>query len=260
MHESRRPVIAITTWGEALSERVPRFVGARTYFEAVEATGAAPFGLPPLPGSLRALYDLADGLLLTGGGDVDPRHYGEAPFPQLGPVDPERDQAELTLARWALEDNKPLLAICRGEQVLNVACGGSLYQDLPSQYSNGLNHNESRDRGIHGLATHELQVEPGTRLADAIGAGTHPANTHHHQAVKHIGRGLVVTGRSEDGVIEAIESEEHSWAVGIQCHPEMMWREHPWAKQVFATFVSESRYQLEHQTAHPIGALRRATG
>ena len=258
LHESRAPVVAVTTWREALSERAPRFVGATAYFEATEAAGGAPLGIPPLSGSLRALYELADGLLLTGGGDVDPGRYGEKPLPQLGHVDPERDHAELTLARWALEDDKPLLAICRGEQVLNVACGGSLYQDLPTQYRDGLNHNESRDRGIRGLATHTLEVAPGTRLEDAIGPGSHPVNTHHHQAVKEIGEGLVVTGRSEDGVVEAIESAEHSWAVGIQCHPEMMWREHPWAERIFAAFIEQVRYHSERREPRVIGALRRA--
>jgi putative glutamine amidotransferase len=243
-----------------MSERAARFVGARAYFEAVEASGAAPFGLPPLPGSLRTLYELADGLLLTGGGDVDPARYGEKAVPQLGHVDPERDHAELTLARWALEDDKPLLAICRGAQVLNVACGGTLYQDLPTQYPGGLNHNESRDRGIRGLATHSLEVVPGTRTESAIGPGAHPANTHHHQAVKSLGQGLIVTGRAEDGVIEAIESEEHSWAVGIQCHPEMMWREHPWAARIFAAFVDEVRHRADRREPHVIGALRRAGG
>ncbi len=260
MRQTRLPVIAVTTWGEAVSERPPRFVGSRAYFEAVEAAGGAPLGLSPLSGPLRTLYDLADGVLLTGGGDVDPKYYGEDPLPQLGAVDPERDTAELALARWALEENKPLLAICRGEQVLNVACGGSLYQDLPTQHPEGLNHNESRDRGIAGLATHSLEVVKGTRLADAIGEGVHPANTHHHQAVKALGRGLMVSGCSEDGVVEAIESEEHSWAVGIQCHPEMMWREHSWAERVFEAFVAEARYYSTNEASTPIGALKRVTG
>ncbi len=259
LHDSNRPIVAVTTWNEATSERAARFVGARAYFEAVEVAGAAPFGIPPLAGPLRTVYELADGLLLTGGGDVDPAHYGEQPIPQLGHVDPERDQAELTLARWAMEDSKPLLAICRGEQVLNVACGGTLYQDLPTQLPDGLNHNESRDRGIRGLATHSLEVVPGTRLEHAIGAGAHPANTHHHQAVKDLGQGLLVTGRSEDGVIEAIEAEEHPWAVGIQCHPEMMWHEHPWAAMLFAAFVEEVRYRAatRNRQPHIIGALTR---
>lgn len=207
---------------------------------------------------MRALYDAADGLLLTGGGDINPARYGEAPIPELGFVDEERDAAELELARWALEDNKPVLAICRGHQVLNVACGGSLYQDLPAQYPDSLNHYESRDRGIRGLATHELDVAPGTRLAAAIGEGAHPVNTHHHQAVKVLGEGLEITGRAEDGVVEAIELKSHSWAVGVQCHPEEMWHEHEWAAQLFRAFVGEVRHAAEARVERPIGALREA--
>lgn len=255
--EDTAPIIAVSMWGEAMSERAPRFAGARAYFEATEAAGGAPLGIVPLKRSLRALYDLTDGLLLTGGGDVDPAHYGEKPIPQLGPVDPERDHAELTLARWALEDDKPTLAICRGAQVLNVACGGSLYQDLPAQQPDGLNHNESRDRGIRGLATHQLDVVPRTRLARAIGATSHPANTHHHQSVKELGEGLTVAGRAEDGIVEAIEHESASWVVGIQCHPEMMYHEHAWAAQLFSAFLDEVRFRAQREEPQPLPALRR---
>lgn len=251
------PIIAVSMWGEAMSERAPRIVGARAYFEATEAAGGAPMGVVPLKRSLRTLYDLADGVLLTGGGDVDPVHYDEKPIPQLGPVDPERDYAELMLARWALEDDKPTLAICRGAQVLNVACGGSLYQDLPSQLPGGLNHNESRDRGIRGLATHQLDVAPQTRLARAIGGESLPANTHHHQAVKDLGVGLTITGRAEDGVIEAIEHESASWVIGIQCHPEMMYHEHKWAAQLFTAFLDEVRYHAQRPAPQPLPAIRR---
>jgi putative glutamine amidotransferase len=260
LESNDQPLIGVTLHGEAMSERAPRFAGPRAYFEAVQTAGAAPLGIPPLPGSLRVLYDLADGVLLTGGGDIDPVRYGESPVPQLGPVDPERDEAELTLARWALEDDKPLLAICRGEQVLNVAAGGSLYQDLPTQWPKGVNHNESRDRGIRGLATHVLDVVPGTRLEEAVGSGALPVNTHHHQAVKELGAGLVVSGRAEDGVVEAIESAQHGWIVGIQCHPEMMWHEHAWAARLFSAFVAEVRYRAARPEPRVIGALKRATG
>lgn len=260
MEGNDQPLVAVTLHGEAMSERAPRFAGPRAYFEAVQVAGGAPLGIPPLPGSLRVLYELADGVLLTGGGDIDPARYGETPVPQLGHVDPERDEAELTLARWALEEDKPLLAICRGEQVLNVAAGGTLYQDLPTQWPKGVNHNESRDRGIRGLATHMLDVVPATKLEEAVGPGAHPANTHHHQAVKELGAGLVVSGRAEDGVVEAIESEQHGWIVGIQCHPEMMWREHGWAAKLFAAFVAEVRYRAERPEPRVIGALKRATG
>lgn len=261
MRDQTHPVIAVSAWGDALSGRAPRFACSRSYLEAVEAAGGAPFSIPPMSEmTLRTLYELADGLVLTGGGDVDPARYGEDPIPQLGYVDPERDEAELKLAAWALEDNKPLLAICRGAQVLNVACGGGLYQDLPVQRPSALNHNESRDRGIRGLPTHSIEVAPGSRLERAIGEGTHSVNTHHHQAVKDIGKGLAITGTSEDEVVEAIESESLSWVVGIQCHPEEMWREHPWATRLFEAFVQEAVYQAQERPPKVVGALKEPTG
>ena len=199
------PVIAITTWGEAPVVRAPRIAGARSYFEAIEDAGGAPFGLPPLrPSTLRVLFEMTDGLLLTGGGDVDPVRYGEEPVPQIGHIEHERDEAEFQLTEWALRENKPVLAICRGMQVLNIACGGTLYQDLPTQHPTKLDHRASTRSGVRGLATHSLEAAPRTRLASAIGEGSHPANSHHHQAVKDLGEGLVISGRSEDGVVEAI--------------------------------------------------------
>ncbi len=250
------PLIGVTTWPEVAEGRAPRFSVSRSYFEAIAEAGGAPLGIAPLhEKSLRALYGVVDGLLLTGGGDVDPAHYGEQPIPELGRIDAERDSAELLLARWAMEDNKPVLAICRGEQVLNVACGGTLYQDLPAQQPSELNHNESAEKGIRGLATHELLVEPRSRLAHAIGSGDHRANSHHHQAVKDIGRGLTVTARSEDGIVEAVEHEELSWVVGVQCHPEEMWREHDWARRLFQSFVREVAFGSQPVEPRVIGAL-----
>jgi len=243
------PIIGVTTWPEAPTGKAPRFAGSRAYFEAIEAADGVPFGLPPMgEETVRALYDLADGILLTGGGDIDPALYGEEPVPQLGEVSEERDGAELALASWALEDDKPVLAICRGHQVLNVAYGGTLYQDLPTQYETHLNHEESADRGIRGLAAHDLAVQPGTRLAEAIGPGSHAANTHHHQAVRDLGRGLRITGHSEDGVVEGIEAAEATWIVGVQCHPEEMWREHEWAASLFRAFVREVRSSARRET------------
>lgn len=254
------PVIAITTWGEAPVGRAPRIAGARSYFEALEDAGGAPFGLPPLrPSTLRVLFEMADGLLLTGGGDVNPARYGEEPVPEIGHIENERDEAEFQLTEWALRENKPVLAICRGMQVLNVACGGTLYQDLPTQYPNGLNHTESTDRGLRGLATHSLDLSPDTRLERAVGGSSVPVNTHHHQAVKVLGDGLVITGRSEDGVVESLEHGSLDWVVGVQCHPEEMWREHPWATRLFEAFVAEARHSARHIPTRMSGALNKPT-
>ncbi|MEJ7652203.1 MAG: gamma-glutamyl-gamma-aminobutyrate hydrolase family protein [Chloroflexia bacterium] len=255
----KRPAVAVALSASEAANRSPRYAASQSYLDALEVAGAAPFGLAPIgEEALRTLFDLSAGVLLTGGGDVDPTHYGEKPIPALGHVSSQRDRAELALARWAVEENKPVLAICRGLQVLNVVCGGTLYQDLPSQVPGGLNHNESRDRGERGLATHSLEVQHDTRLAHAVGAGSHPVNTHHHQAIKALGAGLVVTGYSEDGIIESIEAESQSWIVGVQCHPEEMWNKHRWAAQLFEAFVHEIAAHAEPSKPNVVGALRTA--
>lgn len=260
MDSARRPAIAVTAWADGSSAGwAPRIAISRSYIDAVEAAGGAPFALPPLDtAALRALFDAADGVLLTGGGDVAPQRYGEQPMPECGAPDLERDAAELQLAQWAVEENKPLLAICRGHQVLNVALGGTLYQDIPSQLDTPLNHRGSTERGVRGLPVHVLSVAQGSRLADAVGAGDHPANSHHHQAVKELAPELAATGWSEDGVIEALEARSASWVVGLQCHPEEMWRDHGWARAVFEAFVREAAFAAAQSEPRVVGALKPA--
>ncbi len=252
----RVPVIGVTASGSSSNSGSQRVTCSRTYLDTVEAAGGAPFCIPPMGEStLRALFEAADGLLLPGGGDVAPHYYGEEPLPELGSVEDDRDAAELLLARWALEEGKPTLAICRGIQVLNVAAGGTLYQDLPTQYGVELDHLESTRRKARAHIAHGLDVVPNTRLAEAVGPGRHPVNSHHHQAIKDLGRGLLVTGRSEDGLIESVESESAPWVVGVQCHPEELWQEHEWALSLFRAFVREAAFRPREPRV--IGALRR---
>jgi putative glutamine amidotransferase len=192
----------------------------------VARAGAAPLLIPNLTDKtlLRTFYDLFDGLLLSGGEDVDPAHYGEARHEKCGPVSPDRDEVELTLTRWAIVEGKPLLAICRGIQVLNVALGGSLYQDIQAQVQGAGKHDWRAGTPRNDLS-HTVMVVPQTRLAHILGALNSPGplywvNSLHHQAIKDVAPGLTVAARAPDGIVEAVEVEGHPFAIGVQWHPE----------------------------------------
>jgi putative glutamine amidotransferase len=175
--------------------------------------------------------------------DVNPAHYGESPHPSLGRVDDPLDQAELTLTRWALEDHLPVLAICRGIQLLNVAAGGSLYQDLPAQVSGAFPHACSAPAYSREYRAHAVHIKPGSRLAAAIGSIRCRTNSRHHQAVKDVAPGFVVTARAPDGVIEGIEHVDAPFIVGVQWHPESLSATDPQMLALFEAFVEASRRQ-----------------
>ncbi len=202
----------------------PSFGHRQTYVDAIIQAGGAPLLIPPVQDevTLRALYERLDGVLFAGGGDIEPIHYGAEAHPQLGVTDPQRDTAELPMARWALADGKPILGICRGIQVLNVALGGSLYQDLPSEIPSDLHHNLSYEREDWTLLAHEIRIAPGSRLAHMLGTERLRTNSLHHQAVREIAAGLRAVAWAPDGVIEALESTGHSFVVGVQGHPEAL--------------------------------------
>jgi len=192
-----------------------------SYFELVAAAGGRPLLLPPAstaaegPGAgAEEVIAVLDGLVLTGGGDVDPEAYGEEPWPETGGVDPVRDQSEVALLDAALRADLPVLAICRGCQVLNVHLGGSLHQHVPDVVGN-LDHRSAP------LVFGEVEVEtvPGTKTAEVFGATT-TVLCSHHQAIRRLGRGLEVTARASDGVIEAVELPTARFVLGVQWHPE----------------------------------------
>lgn len=166
------------------------------------------------------LLDRLDGLLISGGPDVDPRHFGEVPLRGLGAVNPERDRFELALLQLALARDLPVLGICRGVQVLAVAAGGTLWQDLATQVPASIKH---RQEAPFWHTTHEVRALPGSGLAACYGGETFMVNTFHHQAVRDLPAGFVATAFAPDGVIEAIESVRHRRAFGVQWHPERIW-------------------------------------
>jgi putative glutamine amidotransferase len=237
-------VIGLTTISIAATEehRPPRLGQNETYIQAVAAAGGAPLLIPHLAdeGLLRAVYEQLDGLLLTGGEDVDPARYGQAIHEKCGAISASRDATELPLARWAMQEGKPLLAICRGIQVLNVALGGSLYQDIGAQLPGAARHDWYPGFPRNHLP-HTVAVSAGTHLARIVGAGSLPVNSLHHQAVHHVAPPLVITALAPDGVVEALEARDHPFVIGVQWHPEELAGEDARARRLFEALVQASR-------------------
>jgi putative glutamine amidotransferase len=220
----------------------PTLAQSRTYVEAVATAGGAPV-LIPLDldeGALRAIYERLDGLLLTGGVDVHPRHYGETIHEKCGQIDEARDRVELTLTRWALAESLPILAICRGIQVLNVAAGGTLYQDIASQVPGSLKHDYWPDYP-RNLLPHQVTVSSDSHLAAILGGTQVAVNSLHHQAIKDPAPDFTVVARSPDSLIEAIETNDHPFALGVQWHPEELVEDVPLMRRLFEDFVSAAR-------------------
>ena len=212
------------------------------YLRAVEGAGGVPVMI--VPGfddeTIRALMATVSGLVLTGGGDVDPALYGEAPNgTQMDSVSAERDSTEVAALGTAIERGLPVLAICRGMQVLNVALGGSLYQDVPSQCPSDINHAQTTG-GQHARdeLTHGVGVEAGSCLASILGARSLRVNSMHHQALRKLGRGLRAVAWAPDGIIEGVEMPDERWVLGVQWHPEELAAEQAHAQRLFAGFVA----------------------
>lgn len=219
-----KPAIGIPCASIRDKDWCPPLHGHRdTYVDAVVRAGGVPILIPLVNDEsvLRRLYSLIDGLLLAGGGDVDPLLYGEQPIPELGAIDTLRDSVELPLARWAVADGKPVLGICRGIQVLNVALGGSLYQDIPAQLETSV-HDHSFTKQDWTYMAHDLRIDPHSQIADIFGATAISTNSLHHQSLKQVAPGLRPVAWAPDGVVEAVEGEGRGFLVGLQCHPEAL--------------------------------------
>jgi putative glutamine amidotransferase len=200
-----------TVWSE-----VEVNISQRTYSRGIAEAGGLPLILPPDDASAEALggvLDLLDGLVLAGGSDIDPASYGAEPDPRTSNARPERDRFELALTREALQRDLPVLGICRGMQLLNVACGGTLEQ-----------HVSDPELHLHTpgqFADHDVRLEPGSLAADAVGAERVSVRSHHHQGVDKLGDGLVATGWADPGeTVEAVEAQDRRWALGILWHTE----------------------------------------
>src|SRR6266545_5862072 len=237
---ARRPVIGIPCGLYPDSWYTPANGNAISYLRAIEAAGGIPslIHLTRDAEVLDVLYCRCDALLLAGGQDVDPSFYDAEPHPQLGTTDLFQDEVEIALTRRAAADGVPILGICRGVQLLNVALGGTLYQDIPSELPAALDHNESSERRNMAHLAHPIALEAASWLAGQLDAGELVVNTLHHQALREVAAGLRVVARAPDGLIEAVEGTGAGLIVGVQCHPEELWElaDRRWAR-VFAGFV-----------------------
>ena len=220
----------------SLTEQTEQMTINQDYVDAVRRAGALPVLLPLLDDqkAWEAMIGRIDGLLLTGGADVCPESYGEEKLPLCGETAPLRDKMELYLCRRAVEEEIPILAICRGHQILNCALGGSLYQDIAAQYGDALKHpcyEQKKDQ------VHAVTAEKDSLLYKITGMETMRVNSRHHQGVKRLGRGLIVSARAEDGLIEGIELPGSAFVLGVQWHPESLSDYREEAQKLFDAFV-----------------------
>jgi putative glutamine amidotransferase len=235
-----RPIVGITTY------LVPASFGAweedsalvpADYVRAVERAGGRPLLIPPSENGLEETLELLDGLVLSGGSDLDPGTYGHEPHPETKGIHEERDRAELALLHGALERDLPLLAVCRGSQILNVGLGGDLVQHLPEV----VGHNEHKHTPGQ-YADHDVTLEPGTRLAALLGDRA-PVKSHHHQGFGTLGEGLREAARAHDGTLEALEDPARRFTLGVLWHPEA-----GEDQRLFEAFVEEAgKYRSERR-------------
>lgn len=242
--EHRKPIIGITP--SPMEDRqshgsFTRYAAATTYTEAIEAAGGVPIVIPPQIGNIDEILSVVDGLLLSGGGDVDPQRYGDAEIhDKTYGIHELRDALELELVREAVQRDIPMLCICRGIQVLNVALGGTLIQDVPDQYSTDVEHAQQNNKVSKEDPSHRVTVTAGSLLERTYGARTIDVNSFHHQAIKDLAPDLEINGVAPDEVVESVSRSGNAWILGVQWHPEMMFREHPEHLQPFSALVEQA--------------------
>lgn len=252
----RRPIVGVPTQtlqslGGVSAEIPPSWVMSQRYVLTLTNSGAIPWLIPLVDDeTLRGVYDGLDAVFLPGGADIDPASYGTAPHALCDKTDRERDRVELALARWAMADGKPVLGVCRGMQLINLAAGGTLFQDIAEQMPGSIKHDYFPFSGqsfTRDYLAHEVTVAEGTRLAGVFGAGQLRVNSMHHQGVRDIGDGLVVSATAPDGLVEGLESGNGHYVVGVQWHPEALTDSQAAARQLFDEFV-----QIAAEAHHPV--------
>lgn len=229
----KRPLIGLTTYGRNEKNQYQLLAD---YSWSIFRAGGAPVLLPPVGGgSLAEIWlNRIDALILTGGGDMDPSLYGAERHPTMYTLDEERDTSEIVLAREALKSSLPILAICRGLQVVNVALGGTLHPHLPDVFGEQVAHRLPPREPTY----HEVVLTPESRLAALLGTNEINGVSWHHQAIHQLGTGMVATGHAPDGVIEAAEIPSHPWFIGVQWHPEMSSEHDPVQQHIFEAVVA----------------------
>jgi putative glutamine amidotransferase len=238
---TKRPLIGITAFEtkHLRPPHAPLYATGQRYVRAIEDAGGLPVILSPAltNETLRAVFDRLDGLLLSGGGDIDPAIYGEEPHASIWGLDMNRDRAELAMAKWAAEAQTPLLCICRGTQVLNVALGGSLVQDIASMVPDALTHMYDEETMPREAVAHPVSVETDSLLSSLIQDSRAEVNSWHHQSIKRVADDLKVVALSPDGIVEAIELPGHRFALGVQWHPEWLYQQQPEMARLFEGLV-----------------------
>ena len=216
------------------TQRADEFYLLADYFDSVELAGGTPVLIPQVGAdeTLRDLLGRLDGLVITGGPDTPPARYGQPPHPMTKPVHCRRDEFDFRCLGTALDLGLPILAICYGAQLLNIFMGGTLIQDIPSQRPSADRHAQEGPRLLH-----PVRIEPGTKLARCLGVTEVEVASSHHQAVDRVGRGLRVSARSRDGIIEGIETEDDRLILGVQWHPEELAAKHPEHLKLFQAVV-----------------------
>ncbi len=235
-----KPLIGIPCFQEQLPEEIrPRYTMYQTYVHALAAAGAAPVLIPLAldQEAHQSIFERLDGLVLAGGDDMNPVRYGQAVHPKTEIPDDVRDELEINLTRWATEQGKPLLAICRGVQVLAVALGGTLIQDIEEQVPGALPHTYPwNSPALRCKATHAISIASGSHLSTILGMRA-AVNSFHHQGLDNVPDELTVVARAPDGIIEAVESTDHRVVWGVQWHPEDMFETDPSMLNLFKAFV-----------------------
>ncbi len=241
----------------------PIYANNRAYVHAVESAGGLPILIPMINdlNLLTALLTRLDGLLLPGGIDLHPSRYGEEVHPLTEEADLELDEFEMTLTSWALQEDLPVLGVCRGMQLINVVLGGSLYQDISDQYPDSIKHS-NRDLPRTHLS-HHITIDPGSCMEKVLGGQEVWVNSLHHQAIKHPGNGVCITGRAEDGIPELLEVPGYRFVMAAQSHPEEIYSIVPAIARLFSAFVQASNslpgeeIVVEHSASSrevPVGA------
>lgn len=233
----RQPLIGITSSRGTTSHGVPTFAVAQAYVEAILQAGGVPL-LIPLgldQATLLTLIDRLDGILFSGGGDIQPATYGSQAHPAVDDVDTDRDRIELWLVEQVLKRQQPFLGICRGFQVINVALGGTLYEDILDQHPGAQKHSFFPGHPRNFLA-HTVQVQAGSQLSALLQTESIPVNSLHHQGVRQLAPALQPSAYAADGIIEGIEIPDHPFGLAVQWHPEWL-RDDPAMRRIFTAFI-----------------------
>ena len=235
-----QPVIGITTFEGKNPDGFPTVMLLQAYIHSIMQAGGVPILIPSMlaEGGWDTLYERLDGVVFSGGGDIAPKYFNGEDHPRIAGIEPLRDTIELSLLRSVVEDGKPFLGICRGIQTVNVGLGGTLYEHLGEQFRGEIDHAYPTTMRTH--LVHEVKIEEGTRIADAVGEPVLRVNSLHHQGLKKIAPGLHVTGYAPDGLVEAVEIPDHPFGLAVQWHPEWLTDQQP-TRNLFKAFVNAVR-------------------